>query len=389
LPGFPGPGVEGAGLRREIEDPLYTAVRFGRIAVPWFLKGVYMNEQMITGGLAAIVAMVLATPFLSHKVEKQLEAFLFVMGILAVTISGLWSLELVKKALEDPIKITMAVLVAGLVFRSIRSKVGVWATRFGERFGFGMLFFLIVAGLGLLSSVITAIIAALVLAEVTSALRLPRKTELRLVIVACFSIGLGAVLTPLGEPLSTIAVGKLAGEPYHADFFYLLRLLGKWIIPLVLGLGVLSALLPNKRETRGASLTEDKPEQIRDIFIRAFKVYLFVLALVLLGTGFTPIVDKYLAQVSPGWLYWINILSAILDNATLTAAEITPAMSEQTIRAALAGLLIAGGMLIPGNIPNIICANKLSIKSREWASFGAPLGLVMMVGFFIFLSLVS
>jgi predicted cation transporter len=348
-----------------------------------------MNEHMITGGLVAIVVMVLTTPFLSHKVEKQLEAFLFVMGILAVTISSLWSLELVEEAVKEPIKITLAVLIAGLVFRWVRSKVGVWATRFGERFGFGVLFFLIVTGLGLLSSFITAIIAALVLAEITSVLRLPRKTEVRLVIIACFAIGLGAVLTPLGEPLSTIAVGKLKGEPYHADFFFLLKLLGKWIIPLVLGLGVLAALLPNKRETRAASLTEDKPEQTRDIFIRAFKVYLFVLALVFLGTGFTPIVDRYLVRVSPGWLYWINIVSAILDNATLTAAEITPAMSEQTIRAALAGLLIAGGMLIPGNIPNIICANKLSIKSREWAVFGAPLGLTMMVGFFIFLLLGS
>jgi predicted cation transporter len=348
-----------------------------------------MNEHLVAGGLATIVMLVLATPFLSHRVEKQLEAFLFVMGVLAVTISGLWSLELVRKGLEEPIKITLAVLIAGLIFRSVRSKVGVWATRFGEQFGFGVLFFLIVAGLGLLSSVITAIIAALVLAEVTSALRLPRKTEVRLVIIACFSIGLGAVLTPLGEPLSTIAVGKLAGEPYHADFFYLLRLLGKWIIPLVLGLGVLSALLSNNREMQAPSLTEDKPEQIRDIVIRALKVYLFVLALVFLGTGFTPIVDKYLARVSSGALYWINMISAILDNATLTAAEITPVMSEQTIRAALAGLLIAGGMLIPGNIPNIICANKLSIKSREWAVFGVPLGLAMMIGFFAVLCLAT
>jgi len=344
-----------------------------------------MNESLVTGGLAAVIGLVLTAPFLSHKVEKQLEAFLFVMGALAVTISGLWSLELVKKALEEPIKITLAVLIAGLVFRSIRSKVGVWANRFGERFGFSLLFFLIVAGLGLLSSVITAIIAALVLAEVTSALRLPRKTELRLVIIACFSIGLGAVLTPLGEPLSTIAVSKLAGEPYRAGFFFLLKLLGQWIIPMVLGLGVVSALLPNKREVRSTGLIEDKPEQTRDIFIRAFKVYLFVLALVFLGTGFTPVVDKYLAHASPNALYWINIVSAILDNATLTAAEITPAMSEATIRAALAGLLIAGGMLIPGNIPNIICANKLSIRSREWAIFGVPLGMAMMIGFFIFL----
>jgi predicted cation transporter len=88
-----------------------------------------------------------------------------------------------------------------------------------------------------------------------------------------------------------------------------------------------------------------------------------------------------------GALYWVNIVSAILDNATLTAAEISPAMPIETIKDALAGFLIAGGMLIPGNIPNIICANKLSIKSREWAVFGVPLGMVIMVGFFIFLML--
>ncbi len=61
--------------------------------------------------------------------------------------------------------------------------------------------------------------------------------------------------------------------------------------------------------------------------IRALKVYLFVLALVFLGTGFMPVVDKYLVHVPAAALYWVNIVSAILDNATLTAAEITPAMS--------------------------------------------------------------
>lgn len=346
-----------------------------------------MNEHLVTGGLVTIIVLVLTLPFLVHKIEKQLEAFLFVMGVLAVSISGLWSLGLIERALVEPIKITLAVLIAGLIFRSIRSKVGVWATRFGERFGFGLLLFLIVAGLGLLSSCITAIIAALVLAEITSTIRLPRKTELRLVVIACFSIGLGAVLTPIGEPLSTIAIGKLQGEPYHAGFFFLLQLLGKWVIPLVLGLGVLAALLPNKREIASPGLTEEKPEATRDILIRALKVYLFVLALVFLGTGFTPVVDKYLATASPYALYWINIVSAILDNATLTAAEITPAMSAATIKAALAGLLIAGGMLIAGNIPNIICASKLNIKSREWAVIGVPLGMILMVGFFVFLLL--
>ena len=108
-----------------------------------------------------------------------------------------------------------------------------------------------------------------------------------------------------------------------------------------------------------------------------------------LGTGFTPLVDKYLAFASPYALYWINIVSAILDNATLTAAEITPLMSQRTIQLALLGLLIAGGILIPGNIPNIICASKLKIQSKEWARLGVPLGLVLMVGCFLILLLMQ
>ncbi|MGA2094225.1 MAG: DUF1646 family protein [Sedimentisphaerales bacterium] len=347
-----------------------------------------MNEQMVTGGLVTIVGLVLVLPFAVKRVERQLEAFLFVMGCLAVTISGKWSWHLVTEALVDPIKITLAVLVAGFVFRFIRPKIGAWAHAFARRFSYPLLFFIIVAGLGLLSSVITAIIAALILSEVISSLRLHRSLEVRLVIIACFSIGLGAVLTPIGEPLSTITVSKLAGEPYHADFIFLFKLLGKWVVPVVLLLGVLPALLPTKHQKQeGPVLQEDRPEEIRDVVIRAGKVYIFVLALIFLGTGFMPVVDKYLTNIPSEALYWVNIISAVLDNATLAAAEISPRMPEATIKDALAGLLIAGGMLIPGNIPNIICAGKLSIKSREWAAFGLPLGMVLMVGFFIFLLL--
>lgn len=76
------------------------------------------------------------------------------------------------------------------------------------------------------------------------------------------------------------------------------------------------------------------------------------------------------------------MVSAVLDNATLTAAEIGPAMSLAQIIAAILGLVIAGGMLIPGNIPNIIAAGKLDIKSSEWARLGVPLGLAGMAVFF-------
>ncbi|MGH2359206.1 MAG: DUF1646 family protein, partial [bacterium] len=112
-------------------------------------------------------------------------------------------------------------------------------------------------------------------------------------------------------------------------------------------------------------------------------VYLFVIALTLLGEGFKPVIDRFIINLDTRILYWINTVSAILDNATLTAAEISPQMTSAQVRAVLMGLLLSGGMLIPGNIPNIISANKLRIRSRTWARFGVPLGLALLVLYFV------
>jgi predicted cation transporter len=95
------------------------------------------------------------------------------------------------------------------------------------------------------------------------------------------------------------------------------------------------------------------------------------------------IIYKYLLQIPSQALYWINSVSAILDNATLTAAEISPAMSQNQINAALMGLLISGGSLIPGNIPNIVSAGKLGITSSEYAKLGIPVGFALMAFFFV------
>ena len=66
--------------------------------------------------------------------------------------------------------------------------------------------------LGMASSLITAIIASLFLVEIANLMPMERSDKIKMVIIACFAIGLGAVLTPLGEPLSTIAVTKLQGD---------------------------------------------------------------------------------------------------------------------------------------------------------------------------------
>jgi len=120
--------------------------------------------------------------------------------------------------------------------------------------------FIVVALLGLVSSVITAIVAA----------------------IACFAIGIGAVLTPIGEP-------------YNASFWFLLAAFYRYILPGIFGFGILAVIVVRKG-IAGGSLSEDRAE----------------------------------------------------------------------------------GMLIPGNIPNIIAAGKLRIKSKEWLAVGVPVGIGAM-----------
>ncbi|GIN40189.1 DUF1646 domain-containing protein [Heyndrickxia oleronia] len=335
-------------------------------------------------GLIIILLCVLLLPFSIKFVEHNLEIFLFIMGLAAVLVSGVLDRPLIMKALEDPIKITLAVFIAGLLFKWLQRPLEKIIQGISRAVPYPLFFALIVILLGLISSIITAIIAALILVLIVSVLRLDRKSELRLVVLACFSIGLGAALTPIGEPLSTLAISKL-----HADFFYLIHLIGPEVISAVVIFGLLAAILVKPKNDENGLKSDQSAEGYGEIIIRALKIYLFVMGLTLLGAGFEPLIKEYLLDLSPFVLYWINMISAILDNATLAAAEISPAMDGATIKAILLGLLISGGILVPGNIPNIIAAGKLKISSKEWAKFGIPVGLSAMVIYFIVLFLIS
>lgn len=329
-------------------------------------------------GLIAIFLLVLLLPLSLKVVEHHLEVFLFVMGVLAAIISEVLNRSLFVKAAMDPIYISIAVFIAGLLFRWFQAPLERAITSI-RRIMPGRLFLaLVIIFLGLISSVITAIIAALVLVLTANAIRLDRQSEIRFVVLGCFSIGLGAALTPIGEPLSTIAISKL-----NEDFFYLIRLIGSEVFLALLSFGVLAAFLVQPpKNGQGFSLEQQNSETYEDILIRSLKIYFFVAGLTFLGAGFEPLIRLYLLGLDSQFLYWINMISAVLDNATLAAAEISPVLDHTAIRSILIGLLISGGMLIPGNIPNIIVAGKLKITSKEWARFGLPLGLIVMVIYF-------
>ncbi len=361
--------------------------------------------DVVTIGLFIIFLAVLIGPFKIKIIEQNLEAFLFICGILALTISGFveipgvetgWRLDIVKEALiaplyianelHIPIGIVQVVLIVGFIIYKWHEPIHGAIKKMANALSLKMMAFILIAVLGLVSSVISAILAAIILVEMVNALPLSRKSKIDLTVIACFSIGLGAALTPLGEPLSTIAISKLSGPPFNASFNFLIDMLAIYIIPGIIAFGLVGMFFIGKSGKDDPGMkAEEYNETLKDVIMRGVKVYVFIMALVFLGDGFKPIIIQYIATAPSYLLFWVNMVSAILDNATLTAAEIGPTMSALQIKAALMGLLIAGGMLIPGNIPNIISASKLGITSKEWARLGVPLGLVTMVVYFVIL----
>jgi predicted cation transporter len=138
------------------------------------------------------------------------------MGILAAIISGKINTHLVLEALQEPIMIASVVLVAGILFFVLKDQFSILMSKLLQKVPISALVAAIVLLLGLLSSVITAIVASIILVEVIFLLPLKRQNKIVICILACFAIGLGATLTPVGEPLATIAISKL-----DESFFYL------------------------------------------------------------------------------------------------------------------------------------------------------------------------
>lgn len=322
-------------------------------------------------GLALILIVVLVGPIFVGPIERNIELFFLVIGTLTPILTGRFGWPVVHAAVTQPMALTVAVLLFGTAARLTRPLFDNGIRLLRAAVPPRLICLALIVSLGLLSTVITAVIAALLLVEAIAVLKLDRQSETAAVVLACFAIGLGSGLTPTGGPLAAIAVTALG-----ADFWYLIRLLG----PLVLaGILIVSALSLFIRPTAARSLYTPRAEASwREIAVRALRVYTFVAGLVGLSWGFRPLVGAYVSRAPSALLFWVNSISAMVDNAALTAAEISPVLGRSQQRAALMGLLISGGMLIPGNIPNIVAANRLGISSREWARVGLLVGLPLM-----------
>ena len=350
--------------------------------------------------LAGILVTILVVPLTFRQVEERLEVFFLVMGLIAAAISGKLGIDLLIKAAEEPIMIhgipigiVQVVLLAGLAFYYLRERVVSAINAVAARIGPEKLVAILALMLGLGSSVVSAIVGSVILAEILRVLKLSHRAKIYAGILGAYSIGIGAALLPIGEPLSTIAISKLGEDP-----LYLLRLLSPIVIPLVILFSALSFIIVKRveriekleAETVAKSIhvqpTIDvvEPEPgLMEVVIRAVKVYAFIAALVMLGESMEPLVDAWFKHLPPWALYILGAISSAVDNATLTAAIVSPELVEayghSAIRSFLSSLLVSGGFLIPGNVPNIVIASVIGIRFVEWARIAVPIGAPIFI----------
>jgi predicted cation transporter len=329
-------------------------------------------------GLCVILASVLLGPILIEPIGRNIELFFLAVGLLTPIVTGTFGWPMLHDVATQPLMLTLVVLIFGATARLARRAFDLLIQSVRATLPARLVYPTLMLTLGLLSSVISGVVAALLLVEAIAMLKVDRESEVAAVVLACFAIGLGSGLTAAGGPLGSIAIASLG-----ADSWYLIRLLGPLVFAGILIVSALSLFIPPV----SASYVEAArlEERWRDIALRAARVYAFVAGLIGLSWGLRPLVGVYVSRVPQAFLFWINSISAVVDNAALTAVEMGPNLTQSQQRAMLMGLLISGGMLIPGNIPNIVAAGRLGIGSREWARVGLVVGLSLMALCFVLL----
>ncbi len=320
-----------------------------------------------------IVLVVLLGPVFVGPIERNVELFFLLVGVLSACITGQFSLAVVWAALNEPLPFTLGVLIFGAAFRLLRDYLDQLFRRVIQVLDPRIICFCLAIMLGLLAAFITPVVSALVFVEAISLLRCERWVEIAATVFACFAIGFGAGLTPLGMPGIAVVLRSL-----HADFWYLARLLGPFIVVGVALAAVPTLFLPFASGER-VDAAEGKDPWRLVLLIRPGKVYVFIAGLVALSDGLRPVIDAYIHRLPNGLLFWMNTISAVVNNSTLAAVEIGPSLSMNQQRAAFLGLLISGGALVTGNIPNIVAASRLGITSREWARIGLGTGALLLI----------
>ncbi|MBI3618642.1 DUF1646 family protein [Candidatus Peregrinibacteria bacterium] len=267
---------------------------------------------------------------------------------------------------------------------------------------------LIAGSLGSLSAIVMAVIGALffaILRDVT------HRDYTPCVILYAAAIGLSALLTTVGGPLS-LFIAHTLGEGNA----YLLRTFGGIYVVNILALALVSGLLASRarvlaetpeermlkdihRAERVVSWRRDAMEvkealhaveefeeyahdfshELDRILHSTTKLYFFILGLLFFGEAAKPVAVRLFADLSPLAAFFGNAVSTVADNALLGLLEIHKGMPQSLVLVLGISLTLWGVGLVPGNVTNIVLKERHGISFRRWASIGLPCAVGLAV----------
>lgn len=330
--------------------------------------------QMMTVILASLTILaVLLGPILVKPIERNVEFFFLLVGVLTACVTGQFNRALVWSALSEPLSFTVAVLVFGAAFLLLRDYLDQLLRRLIQILHPRIICFCLAIILGLLAAFITPVVAALVFVEAISLLRCNRHAEIATTVFACFAIGFGAGLTPLGMPGIAVVLKSL-----HADFWYLTHLLGPFVVSGII-LAAAPILFLQFAPGKPLVTTEAKDSWRTVLLIRPGKVYVFIAGLV--GT---------LGRAQAGGECVCSSRSrgtAILDEYHFRSGQQFDSGGDgdnslpeyESAARGVPRLVNRRGNAGSGNIPNIVAASRLGITSREWAAHGLSTGMLLLI----------
>lgn len=239
-------------------------------------------------GLIPIFVAVLLGPLLIRRIERNLEAFLFLMALCSVAISRSWHIGMVEEALQEPVVvgIVLSVLVAGLIAHYIRPDfLRSINDILLDRITMKVIFMEIVVVLGLLAAIITPILSFFVLVEAVNHLHLTRRTRAKITVLGCLSIFLGTALALIDGPSSTIAITKMQAA-LPSQSVLPLELQSLYIVLSILALGLVSMFFAGEKVNAMGKRTCEKASVHKCIAIWSARVCMFTGALLLIGVAF-------------------------------------------------------------------------------------------------------
>lgn len=393
--------------------------------------GAFWTAEVVWLAVAMCLTLVamIALPIVSKLVDEQLGYFFFALGGLMLFIA--LKLGIVQYDSGDFVQMLMhghreglhtvlgeawvlllcyfsLSLLAALNKQRIEAVVKGWAERYSP--ATLVFWWVLVAGsLGSVSVVVMAVVGGIFFRT----LRDVTKHDYTAAVV-CYSacIGISALLTTIGEPLSLFMAKNLGeGTPYLLRTFGGIVAINSVVLAVIAWrMARVAPALPESTEEamvrevaeaeaaattgNGSGLAKEVREaaaavgkfeeeehdwkhEVDKLLHSTVKLYLFVLGLLLYGEAVKAIAANVFSTLPPYWSFWGNSVSAVADNALLGLLEVQPGMPQATVFILGISLALWGVGLVPGNVCNVVLKEALHISFKDWAKYGMPLALLL------------